>query len=878
MIKKKQRRQIMGFLRRILRYIFRLSSFRIGIIITFIILILYFSAQLHRIRPLARSGLASALRQLELKAYDMRFRIRGRVPIGDEVVIVTIDEASLDKLGHWPWPRDEWGKFIRNINKYQPKVVAFDVLFGEPDQNVNTRFLEEVAREFKDRGLAEPDISERNSDKTIGEYGEELKRQEKLLRELINALEGSGQKNKKLIGRIQERLSKIKRLRKELDEVLEARHTGGSDWPEIQAQLKSFPQFIEKLKQQSNTDRYFAEALREMPQVVLGWFFFETQWEVEQLEDQDFTEELASLEESSIKSIQFTRGASFRTLVRKLTPMYGMRVNIPILAEKADHFGYFTFTADRDDGVYRKAPLIAAYNVPDKKPPGPENVKVYPLLSLEALRRYLNEDPVVVVDPLGVTSIRIAGRDIPVDEKGRMYINFRGPRDTFPYYSVYDVISDFKEKPDLDPEKIFKDKIVLVGATAIAIYDIRTVPYESMPGIEMHASTIDNILHNQAIIRPSWYGFFDIFFIIAVGFILGLILPRLKPVWGVISTLVLFVGYSVFNYYLFIEKYYSFTILYPLAELVLLYLGITIYHYALEERDKRFIKSAFGYYLSPHVIEQLTENPDKLKLGGERRELTAFFSDIQGFSTISENLSPEDLVGLLNEYLTEMSDIILKYDGTIDKYEGDAIMAFFGAPLDYPDHARRACLAALEQQQQLIEMRKVLREQNRDELFVRMGLNTGAAVVGNMGSSKRMDYTIMGDEVNLASRLEGANKQYRTYIMSSEVTYNSAREFVEARDLGLIRVVGKKVPVRVYELLALKGELDPDKEKVIKAYLEGLHYYEGRDWQNAIAAFSEALRLDPQDGPANTYLDRCRAYLAAPPPPDWDGVFTMTEK
>jgi adenylate cyclase len=558
--------------------------------------------------------------------------------------------------------------------------------------------------------------------------------------------------------------------------------------------------------------------------------------------------------------------------------MYGMRVNIPILAEGVENFGYFTFTADREDGVYRKAPLIAAYRVPDNNPASSENVKVYPLLSLAALSTYLGEDPVVKVDELGVSGISLAGIRIPVDERGRMYINFRGPWNTFHYYSAYDVISGFKEKPGLDPKKIFKDKIVLVGATAIAIFDMRTVPFESMPGIEMHANTIDNILHQQAITRPSWYGFFDILFIILLGLILALVLPRVKPLWGTLVTVVLFLGYGFVNYYLFVEKFYSFTILYPLAELLLLYLGITIYHYALEEKDKRFIKSAFGYYLSPHVIEELTSDPDKLKLGGESKEVTAFFSDIQGFSTISEKLSPEELVRLLNEYLTEMSDIILNYDGTIDKYEGDAIMAFFGAPIDYPDHARRACLAAIEQQKKLEEMRRVLREQGKDELFVRIGLNTGKAVVGNMGSLKRMDYTIMGDEVNLASRLEGANKQYQTFIMASEATYKQAREHVEARDLGLMRVVGKKKPVRVYELLALKGELSPEKEKLIKVYLEGIHYYEDRNWDKAIVAFREATRMDPEDGPSRVYLSRCEFYLASPPAPDWDGVFTLTEK
>ncbi len=868
----------MNFLRRIVRFIFRLSSFRIGLLITFIVLIVYFSAQLYKIGPLAKSGFASAVRQMELKAYDLRFRIRGKVPIGDEVVIVAIDEASIDKLGHWPWPRDEWGKFILNMKNYEPRVVAFDIVFAEPDQNINIQYLEKVRKEFEKRGLADAELDEAEAERAIQAYAEEMNREERLLKQLLSELGGSRKKNQKLLTDVRARLAQIRGQRVHLNELLEKNQSAEIKKAELLARLKSFPEFIQDLKQQANTDQYFADAIKEIPQVVLGWFFFETEWETKQLLDQDFSEEVKGLEQSTIKAVQMKEGCSWNRFARKITNMYGMRVNIPIIAEGVQNFGYFTFTADREDGVYRKAPLIAAYRVPDGNPPGPDNVKVYPLLSLAALATYLGEDPLIEVDELGVSGITLAGTRIPVDEKGRMYINFRGPRDTFSYYSAYDVISDFKEKPDIDPKKIFKDKIVLIGATAIAIYDIRTVPFESMPGIEMHANTIDNILHQQAITRPSWYGFFDIFIIIFLGLILGLILPRVKPLWGALATVILFLGYGLVNYYFFVEKFYSFTILYPLAELLLLYLGITIYHYALEEKDKRFIKSAFGYYLSPHVIEELTSDPDKLKLGGESREVTAFFSDIQGFSSISEKLSPEGLVQLFNEYLTEMSDIILKYDGTIDKYEGDAIMAFFGAPIAYPDHARRACLAAIEQQKRLAEMRKVLREQGRDELFVRIGLNTGEVVVGNMGSLKRMDYTIMGDEVNLASRLEGANKQYQTFTMASEATYKQTMEYIEARDLGLMRVVGKKIPVRVYELLAEKGGLAPEKEKLIKVYLEGLHHYEDRKWGKAIAAFKEATRMDPEDGPSRVYLSRCEFYLASPPDPDWDGVFTLTEK
>jgi hypothetical protein len=297
----------MNFLRRIGRFIFRLSSFRIGLIITLVVLIVYFSAQLYKIGPLARSGLASAVRQMELKAYDLRFRIRGKVPIGDEVVIVAIDEASIDKLGHWPWPRDQWGKFILNMKSYEPKVVAFDIVFAEPDQNINIQYLEKVRQEFEERGLADADLGEAEAESAIQAYAEGLDDQEQLLKQLLSELEGSRKKDQRLLSEVRARLAQIKRQRKDLNEFLGAKQGAEIRKAKLEDQLKSFPDFIETLKIQANTDQYFADAIKEVPQVVLGWFYFETEWETKQLEDQDFSDEVRSLEQSVIKSIQMKK-------------------------------------------------------------------------------------------------------------------------------------------------------------------------------------------------------------------------------------------------------------------------------------------------------------------------------------------------------------------------------------------------------------------------------------------------------------------------------------------------------------------------------------------------------------------------------------------
>ncbi|MCP4294031.1 MAG: adenylate/guanylate cyclase domain-containing protein, partial [Proteobacteria bacterium] len=305
---------------------------------------------------------------------------------------------------------------------------------------------------------------------------------------------------------------------------------------------------------------------------------------------------------------------------------------------------------------------------------------------------------------------------------------------------------------------------------------------------------------------------------------------------------------------------------------------INVYLFIQENEQPNFIKGAFVHYLSPDVIEALVEDPDKLSLGGERREMTAYFSDVQGFSTISESLTPDELVALLNEYLTEMCDIIAGYNGTVDKFEGDAIIAFWGAPLDQPDHAKLACFATIDMQKRMVEIRKKLLEEGRPLLLVRMGLNSGPMVVGNMGSQNRMDYTMMGDAVNLAARLEGANKFYKNFTMISGSTYEQAKDFIDVRELDTLRVVGKNEPITVYETLDRKNQVSGKLADMIDLFHKGLTLYKEMKFAEAIPIFRQALALYPQDGPSLTYVERCDQFIKNPMGDDWDGVYTHTEK
>ena len=321
--------------------------------------------------------------------------------------------------------------------------------------------------------------------------------------------------------------------------------------------------------------------------------------------------------------------------------------------------------------------------------------------------------------------------------------------------------------------------------------------------------------------------------------------------------------------------------------------AVTLFRFLVSDRDQRFIKGAFRHYLSPDVINQLTDNPDLLKLGGERRVMTAFFSDVQSFSSISEKLTPEQLVHLLNVYLTHMSKIIMRYGGTVDKYEGDAIIAFFGAPVPYEDHAARACLVTLECHQKLSELNdewyetelyKTWEEAVGPRLKHRIGLNTGEMVVGNMGSEDRFDYTMMGNSVNLAARLEGACKNYKMFTCVSEYTWEPAKDAVVGREMDLIRVMGIRQPVRIYELFGRKGEVSDDKTKGIKIFEKGLDLYRKQQWDDAIKHFTAVRKIIPDDPPSQIFIERCEDYRAAAAKPetalpaDWDGVFVAASK
>ena len=502
------------------------------------------------------------------------------------------------------------------------------------------------------------------------------------------------------------------------------------------------------------------------------------------------------------------------------------------------------------------------------------NELLFAPLSLVAVSAYLDSPLSVRINEFGVEKLAVGGLSIPTDEKGRMLINYHGGAKTFTHVSVTDILRGGIT------ENMLKDKLVVVGATATGIYDMRVTPFDNVfPGLEIHANLMGGVLSKNFLKRPNWGVYFDIAAIVGTGLLLWLVLPGAGVVVGAGAFCFLFVGYILAGQYVFSHQGWILNLVYPLCVIVFLYVSITAYKYLVELRQKRFIRSAFSTYLAPSVVNQLVESPEKLVLGGENRVITAFFSDVQGFTGISERLTPGELVELLNEFLTEMTDVILANEGTVDKFEGDAIIAFFGAPNDLQNQENVACTACIQMQNRLIGLRSKWAVEGKPELFMRIGMCTGPAVVGNMGSKNRMDYTMMGDTVNTAARLEGVNKVYGAYTLIGETTYTGITDQrIVTRELDSINVVGKKAPITVYQVLGFSEQVDAPMRETMVHYARGLAAYRNRQWDEAMAVFENALSITPDDGPSNALLVRCREYKIDPPAEGWNGAFTMKTK
>ncbi len=755
---------------------------------------------------------------LHVKLFDMFMSVKPMPPEWDKITFVDITDESIDLYGRFPWNRQLIGEGIDVMKEFGADKILFDIEFIDPSGiMINANYFSQITNEYMNATL------ENVWDYLVVEPDKEL----------LRAMVSDGNRNVYMACRGADKSSKT------------TADMQGDAWQMISSFASQF--FITNLHPELSN------------------------------------------------SLPVDKFLEFPTW-----PLY----------MGAAGMGTTRVDSDPWDGVIRRIHLFHLYEG-----------YLIPQLTLPVLfdelgvdRQHIEIRPGTWLRPLGSVRLPLTNGDvidIPIDREGQMVINWTKPWHENPfgahvpfhvllqysamknyvaqlseYAATHELTPDQQEILDYNKQQlaelmqklsIMAGKILIVGVSAESATDIGPVAIDTRtPKVITHANVL-NTIYQRAFLydAPITLNWLVILILTGVLVIIGRRIQSAAK--ETLFSGVLIIGLFIFDY-LFIVLFgiilnYSLT----LFALLLSFVAMIVFKFILYDKQKNYIKSAFMSYLSPEVVQQVIQDPDLLKLGGKRMEITAYFSDVQGFTSISEQLSPEQIVSLLNEYLTAMSDIILKYGGTVDKYEGDAIVAFFGAPIPHSDHALRCCKAAVEMQKTLSKLRQKWVAEGLPNIFSRIGMNTGFAIIGNMGSQQRMNYTMMGDSVNLAARLEGANKAYGTYTMISEYTYQRVQSTLLCRKLDKLQVVGKKEPITVYELIDTIADADPKVKELVAAYNAAYGLYERREWSKAKAEF-ERIAGEYKDPPSVTYAGRCAEFIKKPPSKDWDGVFILKSK
>lgn len=619
-------------------------------------------------------------------------------------------------------------------------------------------------------------------------------------------------------------------------------------------ELKGVHQFqnvLDEIKPRLDYDQLFAESMKNRA-VVLGYTF---------------------LTDAGTKGAipePVLRESDFKSAPPLAEEYLGYTGNLAMLQKNAASAGHFNPTVD-SDGMTRRVPMLAKYRDGYYEPLALAIVRLIvgsPRIDLDvADDTFSSAERVASLD-----SIRIGPYSIPLDVGGTALVPYRGAQNSFVYHSLTDVLNGRVEVSAL------RGKIALVGSSAPGLLDLRATPVDrAYPGVEIHANLIAGMLDEKIKHRPPYATGAEFVLVLLVGLMMAIWLPMLSPQPATLLTLTLLLLAVGLNLALFQYVHIVLPLATGLAMILTLFTLNMAYGFFIEARGRREITGLFGQYVPPEVVDKIAEDPEKASMEGESREMTVLFTDVRGFTTISEGLDPKALSQLMNEFLTPLTEVIYRHRGTIDKYMGDCIMAFWGAPLPDPEHARNGVLAGLEMQRILKEMQPHFRSKNWPEIRIGVGLNTGRMSVGNMGSRVRLAYTVMGDAVNLASRLEGITKEYGADIIVGEGTKNAVPDVV-FREIDFVRVKGKDTAVAIFEPLGLEGSVDQARLDEARVFDEALQLYRRQEWEMALDRLLELKRLKPDAHLYETFIERIAYLRGHPPGPGWDGAFTFQTK
>jgi len=706
--------------------------------------------------------------QLDNIIYDTRLRVTMPGTLDDRIVILDIDEKSLQEVARWPWPRDVMARLVDKLfDKYQIAIVGFDVVFAEADFSSGIKRLDELA---------------------------------------------------------------VKELK----------------------QIPGFLETYERLRPQLDNDGLFAKAIKDRP-VVLGYY----------LNSEKDAKRIAAIPEPVLPKGTFAgRNIAFTTWM-------GYGGNLAPFQQAASNAGHFNPLVDFD-GVVRRVPMIAEYDG-----------AYYESLSLAMVRTLLGFPKVEPGYPAermvhkgysGLEWLKVGPLTIPVDETASALIPYRGGKFSFRYISLADVLSDRL------PAGALKGKIALVGTTAPGLLDLRSTPVDSVyPGVEVHANLIAGMLDRSIKQKPPFMLGAEVVLLLIGGVALAFLMPILSPLRSVMvagAGMVLIIG---LNLVIWTEGNMVLPLASSLVMTVALFTINMAYGYFVESRSKRQFTELFGQYVPPELVDKMAEDPEKYSMEGKSEDLTVLFSDIVGFTSISEALSAKDLASFINEYLTSMSLVIRENRGTLDKYIGDAIMAFWGAPVSDPEHARQGVIAALEMQVKLKEINELVLSKGWPPIRIGIGLNSGMMRVGDMGSKVRRAYTVMGDPVNLGSRLEGLTREYGVGVIAGIGTKERVKDVV-FRELDKVKVKGKDEPVAIFEVVGFEGKVDKATLDEIKLWNQCLKHYRAQEWDQAEVALLNLMRMSPEHKLYKEFSHRVTLMRANPPGDGWDGVTAFKTK